>query len=117
MYIDIADSNVFFSFAESDNEKYARMFFDSTIAKGYQQKRSKVKYMIQFGISPLLRKASMKDLSRNPYAFKFDETTTSQTKSQYDAYVTYFSPTLNKVQTIYLPPHSICWTVYCTKST
>ena len=46
----IADLNMFFSSAESDNEKYARMFFHSTIAKGYQQKRSKVKYMIQFGI-------------------------------------------------------------------
>ena len=78
--IDIVDSNVFFSSAESDNEKYARMFSDFTIAKGYQQKRFKVKYMIQFGISPLLKTTTMKDLSGNPYAFKFDETTTSQTK-------------------------------------
>ena len=57
--------------------------------------------MIQFGLAPVFRNEIMKDLSGNPYTFKFDETT-SQIKKQYDAYATYFSPSSNQVETVYL---------------
>ena len=100
--LDIVDSNISFNSAENDNDKYVRMFPDSAIAKGYGQKRNKIKYMIQFGIAPVLRKAIIRDLSGNPYTFKFDETTTSQTKKQYDAYATYYSPSLKEIETVYL---------------
>ena len=43
----------------------------------------------------------MKDVDGRPFVFKFDETTTSQVKKQYDGYVTFFSKTANKVTTIY----------------
>ena len=59
--IDIVDSNCSFSSADSDNDKYKKMFPDSNIAKGYHQKRTKVKYMVQFGISTVLwKKLSLK---------------------------------------------------------
>ena len=54
--IDIVDSNQSFSSSENDNDKYTKMFPDSDIAKSYKQKWNKVKYMIQFGIAPVLRK-------------------------------------------------------------
>ena len=44
--LDIIDSNVSFMSSDNDNDKYVRMFPDSDIAKSYQQKRLKVKYMI-----------------------------------------------------------------------
>ena len=100
--IDIVDSNQSFSSSENDNDKYTKMFPDSDIAKSYKQKRNKVKYMIQFGIAPVLRKEIMEDLTGHPYTFKFDESTTSQIKKQYDAYPWHFSPTLKQVQTVYL---------------
>ena len=78
--IDIVDSNQSFSLSENDNDKYTKMFPDSDIAKSYKQKRNKVKYMIQFGIAPVLRKEIMEDLTGHPYTFKFDESTTSQIK-------------------------------------
>ena len=36
-----------------------------------------------------------------PFSFEFDETTTSQTKKQYDAYITYFSKSMQEVLTTY----------------
>ena len=46
-----------------------------------------MKYNIQFKIAPYLKEISIKGVKRKPCCFKFDETTTSQIKKQYDAYV------------------------------
>ena len=46
--LDLVDSNCSFSSADFDNDKYAKMFPDSDIAKAYHQKRNKVKYMLQY---------------------------------------------------------------------
>ena len=42
------------------------------------------------------------DLKGAPYTFKFDETTTSQVKKQYDAYVLHYSNQFKKVTTAYV---------------
>ena len=100
--LDLVDSNCSFSSADCDNDKYAKMFPDSDIAKAYHQKRNKVKYMLQFGIAPVIQRKLLAELKDQPYTFKFDETTTSQIKKQYDAYATYHSHHFGRVVTIYL---------------
>ena len=62
---------------------------------------TKIKYIIQFGIAPYTKSSLLKDVDGRPFVFKFDETTTSQVKKQYDGYVTSFSKTANKVTAIY----------------
>ena len=43
-----------------------------------------------------------KDFSKTPFTFKFDETTTTQIKKQYDGYIQYWSPKHGKVLSAYV---------------
>jgi hypothetical protein len=89
--LDMVDKNQSFSSCNGDGERYRQMFPDSNIAKQFNQQETKAKYTLQFGIAPYVKEKVISDVSNKPFSFKFDETTTSQTKKQYDAYVTYFS--------------------------
>ena len=46
--------------------------------------------MIQFMVVPYVWKQVIKDFSGQLFIFKFDETTTSQSKKQYDGYVQFW---------------------------
>ena len=74
------------------------MFPDSKIAEGYKQNETKIKYNIQYGIAPYFKEKLQKDFYHNPFSFKFDETTTSQVKKQYDRYVHYWSKTWKRIE-------------------
>ena len=41
------------------------------------------------------------DYKNTPFCFKFDETTTSQIKKQYDGYIQFYSESLKKIVTCY----------------
>ena len=43
--------------------------------------------MLKYGIADYLKKELLFDVKSVPYTFKFDETTTVQTKKQYDGYL------------------------------
>ena len=77
------------------------MFPDSKIAKDYSQSKTKVKYVIEFGIAPHIRSLVQADIYERPFTFHFDETTTSQVKKQYDGYVTYYSKSRKEVCNAY----------------
>ena len=94
--LNVVEKNISFNACDSDNNLYKCMFPDSKIAKNYQQGRGKIKYVIQFGISPYISKMVQKDLRNQPFTFHFDETTTSQVKKLYDGYATYYSPSEKK---------------------
>ena len=100
--IDIIDSNCAFRAADADNDKYRKMFPNSATANSYQQKADKVKYTIQFGIALYLKDIILNELKELPFSFRFDETTTSQIKKQYDGYVTYHSQYFGRIVTVYL---------------
>ena len=89
--LDKVDKNHSFQSADDDNGKFSRMFPDSEIAKNYKQGQTKLKYNVQFGIAPHIKKLLMNDMVHEQFCFHFDETTTSQVKKQYDGYITYFS--------------------------
>ena len=42
------------------------MFPDSDIAKAYHQKRNKVKYILQFGIAPVMQRKLLAELKDQP---------------------------------------------------
>ena len=94
-------SNHSFASASKDGFLYRTMFPNDAIAKKYKMGETTIKYLIQFGIAPYTKSSMLKDVDGRPFVFKFDETTTSQVKKQYDGYVTFFSKTANKVTTIY----------------
>ena len=98
----IVDGNMSFASANGDNQRFKAMFPDSNIAKAYSQGETKVKYYIQFGIAPYFKDELAKDIKGAGFSFKFDETTPSQVKKQYDGYITYFSKNLQKVITAYV---------------
>lgn len=100
--LDIVDSNCSFSTADRDSDKCKEMFPDSEIAKSYKQKANKVKYTVQFALAPFFQGIILKELSDLPFSFRFDETTTSQIKKQYDAYATYHSSHFGQIITSYL---------------
>jgi hypothetical protein len=90
-----------FSSADGDNEKFQQMFPDSAIAKAYKQGQTKVKYTVHFGIAPHVKELLLEEVRNVPFVFKFDETTTSQVKKQYDGYVTYYSNSKKEITTSY----------------
>ena len=100
--LDIIQNNLPFRSSDGDNEMCKEMFPDSEIAKSYAQKSTKVKYMIQFGIAPVIQQLVLDDIKGNPFSFRFNETTSKQIKKQYDGYATYFSSIHNDVLTSYL---------------
>ena len=78
------------------------MFPDSDIVKSYAQEKTKTEYLIKFGIAPYVREKLMNELIGDPYTFKFDETTTSQVKKQYDAYLQFWNFNQKEVVNAYI---------------
>ena len=97
----IVDGNFSFASANGNGDRFRTMFPDSTNAKSYKQGETKVKYCLQYGIAPHLKDPIVKDLANSPFAFKFDETTTSRVKKQYDAHLQFWSEKENRVITAY----------------
>ena len=54
-------------------------------------------FFLQYGMVDILTEEFLKDIEGVPFTFKFDETTTSQVKKQYDAYISYWSRQYNEV--------------------
>ena len=63
--------------------------------------KTKVNYVIKHGLSPYVKELYINDFIGTPFVFKFDETTTIQTKKQYDGYVQYWSPEQNLITSVY----------------
>lgn len=100
--VNVIEQNYSFNSCAEDNSLYRRMFPDSAIAKSYEQADSKVKYVVQYGITPYVFKLIIADIKGQPFRFHFDETTTSQVKKQYDAYITYWSAEGDEIVTSYI---------------
>ena len=67
--------------------------------------RTKVAYMIGYGLGPYFLQKTIDDILRSPntyYTIHIDETTTAQVKKQMDVLVRYFSDTDGKVKVRFL---------------
>ena len=73
------------------------MFRDTRIAESYSQGKAKARYSIHFGIAPYIKQVLLFDVNNTPYTFKFDESTSSQIKKQYDGYLQYWPTKYDEV--------------------
>ena len=99
--LNIVQCNHSFSSADNDNIRSKLMFSDPKIAQGYSQGHTKANYMLQYGIVLYIKEELLKRIKDVLYCFKFDETTNSQIKKQYDGYITYYSQSKKCVVTSY----------------
>ena len=77
------------------------MFPDSKIAQSYRQGETKVRYNMQYCIAPHVKQVLIYNVNNTPVFFKFDESTTSQVKNQYDAYLQFWSKKYDEVVNCY----------------
>ena len=98
----VVEGNMSFASASGDAKRFQEMFPDSAIAKKYSQGETKTKYTIQYGIAPYFKSKLLEDFNNTPFVFKFDETTNSQIKKQYDGYIRYMSSSTNMMTTAYV---------------
>ena len=87
----VVNSNITFATAATDGDRVRIQFPNLKIAQDYNQGKTKMSYVIQHGIFPVIKDQTKKGMVRKPFSFKFEETTTSQVKKQFDAYITYHS--------------------------
>ena len=99
--LQVVSSNYSFSSTEADNSRFKMMLPDSRIAAIYSQGKTKVRYNIQFGIAPYIKQMLLYDVNNTPYTFRFDESTSSQIKKQYDGYLQYWSTKYDEVINCY----------------
>ena len=97
----VAQYNISFSSSADHSSLFKLMFPDSAIAACYRQSYSKIAYILKYGIADYLKEALLYDVKSVPFTFKFDETTTVQTKKQYDGYLQYWSPSKDQIVNAY----------------
>ena len=102
--LNIVNKNHPFSSANGDSDRFKKMFPDSQIGVKYSQEEIKSKYVFQFGLAVFVKDELSTDVQKTLYPFKFDKTTTSQMKKQYDGCFSFFSKKLRKILTSYCGP-------------
>ena len=75
------DSNLSFDSTNGDGDRFQTMFPDSKIAEKYSQNETKMKYLIQYGLSSYFQDLPKGNLKGKPFSFKFDKTTTPRPKN------------------------------------
>ena len=90
-----------FSSAEKDGEQFWLMLPRHPAAGKYSCSSTNSAYLLWHGISEVLEAEQIQNIKDVPYAFKFDEKTTSQMFKQYDVYLCYCSPMYDEVVNTY----------------
>jgi hypothetical protein len=78
------------------------MFPDSEIAKLYSMGKTKLKYLIQFGIAPYVKATIMYEMKGSTFSFSCDKTTTLQKKKQLDGYVSHVDKNRDNANGVYI---------------
>lgn len=69
----IIHSNISFSGAIKNSEKYKQMFPESVVTNVYKQKADKLKFMVQFGTAPYIKRIIYNELKKMLFTLHFDE--------------------------------------------
>ena len=67
------DSNLSFASANGDRDRFQTIFPDSKIAEKYSQNETKIKYVIQYDLTPYFQDLLKSDRKGKLFSFKFDE--------------------------------------------
>ena len=100
-----ASDNSPFRTTDGIPELFQRMFVDSSIAQHMTMSRTKVSYMMGYGLRPHFLQMTVDDILSSPntyYTIHFDETTTVKVKKQMDVLVRYFSETNGEIKVRFL---------------
>ena len=73
-----APSNHSFVGANDDSNLFRLMLPDYEIARCYRQGEFKVRYSIQYDVTPYFKEQLLEDFRNSPFSFQFNENTTSQ---------------------------------------
>ena len=77
------------------------MFPDWQIAAKCYQEETKPKYVVLFVLARFVKDELITGVQKTSYSFKFNETTNSPVKRQYDRYISCFSKKLSNIVTLY----------------
>ena len=99
----VACSNYSLCSCDHVGDMFRAMFPDSKIAAHFSLSHTSSSYIISEGLSSYFTKVIIDDLQRSklPFSIDFDETSTSQVKKQMDLTLRYWSPTHEKVWTVF----------------
>ena len=99
----VACSNYSLCSCDHVGDMFRAMFPDSKIAAHFSLSHTSSSYIINEGLSSYFTKMIIDDLQRSklPFSIHFDETSTSQVKKQMDLTLRYWSPTHEKVWTVF----------------
>ena len=78
------------------------MFPDSYLSQAYTSASVKIAYIIKYGSGEYFKDTLKEDLHYMPFTFKFDESTLTQVKKQYDVYACYWSKLHNRIVNNYV---------------
>ena len=81
--------NLSYSSATQHSTLFKVMFPDSSIAQAFKSASAKMAYIIKYDLGEYFKDTLKEDLHHVPFTFKFDESTTTLVKKQYDAYACY----------------------------
>ena len=109
--LNYVDKNYSFDLAEDDDNLLIVMFADSSIAKSHEMPSTKWQYIIKFRISSYVKEQLIFDVKKDPYRFKFSETTKKQIQKQHDRYLQYWSNESNEFVSSYYEIVKICYTI------
>lgn len=96
----IASDSVPYSFADTGTKIFPRMFQDSSVARDFNCKRSKVSYIVSDGLGPYLKNELISDIVKNNcfYSIQIDDTPIPEKRiQQMDIAVRYFSEIQGRV--------------------
>jgi hypothetical protein len=96
-----AEYNQSFSSGKDDGDRYRLMFPGHPAAEHYHSGPTKVAYLLRYGVAEVLLRELIGDMCDMPYTFKFDETTNSQVKKQFDVYISYWSKISDQIVNVY----------------
>ena len=98
--LNIVNKNQSFSSANGDKDRFKKCSRTCKLLRNILRKKQN--HVVQFGLAPFVKDELSTDVQKTPYSFKFDETTNSPVKKQYDGYVSFFSKKLRKIVTLYI---------------
>ena len=83
--------DVSFVFSDGMSDTFRAMFPDSDIAKSFGMGRTKISYLIRFGVGPYFSDDLGKDIGKSAFSIIFDDSTNRQIPKQMDVIIRYYS--------------------------
>jgi len=98
----VEHNNISFNSSQNDGDRFRLIFPGHPAAEKYACSYTKSAHLVSHGIPAYFKQQLKEDCKNTPFTIKFDETTTSQIKKQFDMYICYWSKKYNLVMNKYV---------------